>query len=241
MNIFKKKKHSNGLREIYIVGKKILEYRRAPTLVPIQNTPLHIHRIKQLNQEFIPLVFHWDKIWHEYLAKHQLPELLQSLTEGMDDISNAYINKFIQLINLLEYKNDIQVSPAFSWTPRDFEYALRFEEYNNIEQYSDDEAFIHSNKYGPIDLPEDILQKINGHDIIDGGAYTGDTAVLFHQLFPESNIYGLNPNLQTISFSQVESKNYRSHHSSPYPPADLVLNVKHLPCIPMTILMQVHH
>jgi len=210
MRIFEKKRYNNGIREIYFVGKKILQYKREPDIAP--NNPLQIHKIEHLDQNFIPLVFYWDKVWHEYLNKHNTCELLQQLTEGMDDISTTYIRKFIQLINLLEYKDDILISQTFGWTQRDIEYSKKFEEYQNIEQYSDNEAFIHANQYGLIDLPQDILQKIDGKDIIDGGAYTGDTAILFNQLFPKSIIHAFEP--QTINYQTLMDRTKKLQLSS---------------------------
>lgn len=212
MQIFKKKKYNNGIREIYFVGKKIFQYRRKSDF--ISNTPSQTYRNEHLNQEFIPLEFYWDKVWREYLTCHNACDLLPQLTEGMDDTSTTYIHKFIQLINLLEYKDYIQISHAFCWTQKDIEYVKNFERYQNIEKYPNNEAFIHANKYGLIDLPENVLQNINKKSIIDGGAYTGDTAILFNQLFPKSIIYAFEP--QTVNNQAITERIKQLPHSSQF-------------------------
>jgi hypothetical protein len=55
------------------------------------------------------------------------------------------------------------------------------------------DPFIFSNKYGIADLPENILDNINGKTIVDIGGYNGDTAYMFHTNFPNSKIFVYEP------------------------------------------------
>jgi FkbM family methyltransferase len=44
-----------------------------------------------------------------------------------------------------------------------------------------------------LDLPQEVIEQINGKDIIDIGSWPGDTIFTFHKYFPKSNIYAYEP------------------------------------------------
>ncbi len=144
-------------------------------------------------EKYIPLVFHWDKVWLDYLADHDIPELLSNLAQGMDKVSIEYIVRFTQLIKLLPFKDVMALKESFCWTQKDFECYQKYKEYDNEKNYEDNEAFIHANHYGLDDIPKERRESINKKAVIDGGGYTGGTAILFNELFPQSDIYVFEP------------------------------------------------
>ena len=49
------------------------------------------------------------------------------------------------------------------------------------------------NLYGWYNLPKNILSKLNNKDFIDGGAYIGDSAIVFEIFFSPRHIYAFEP------------------------------------------------
>lgn len=50
-----------------------------------------------------------------------------------------------------------------------------------------------TNAYGHIDLPPEVLAKVDGLDIIEGGTFVGDTIPVFRENFPKSVAYCFEP------------------------------------------------
>ncbi len=148
------------------------------------------------------LLFFWgEELWFDYLSRPDMPALRASLRQDMDAVSLAYIDKHEALLALVPLKDKLLIKRSYLLTARDFEDAQLASQYTAPYPLSLQELFLYANKYGMRDVPCEILTSINGKLIIDGGAYTGDTMLLFHRLFPQSKIFSLEPQhsaLQTL-------------------------------------------
>ncbi len=117
----------------------------------------------------------------------------------VDEISCAYIDKFLLLLELLKIKDEILIKADFAYTPRDLASLKRLEKFNELNPnfpyagLGGSVRYIFANLYGLCDLPQKVFSYINGKDVIDGGGYIGDTALLFSHMFKDSKIYALEP------------------------------------------------
>lgn len=138
---------------------------------------------------------YWEAAFQDYLEKNKdtLPLLINKLKENLDEISCNYIDKYLELRQF--WNKPIKNYNEKVWTNYDILTKNNIPE--NIIQPAPHLLYINpytiSNQYGLIDLPKDILAKINGKDIIDAGGLKGDTAYLFHQMFPDSTIHVYEP------------------------------------------------
>lgn len=148
------------------------------------------------------LIFYWKEAFQRYFEKNNMKEKVRLLKKGMDKTSCDYVDHFMRLTKL--WKKGFTKSEL--WLPVDYQiernlkkFCKTFKQpYPQITQF-DESSFL--NTYGLDDLPEEAVKAINGRGIIDGGGYNGDTAIVFHQKFPESQIYVFEPlgqNIKTI-------------------------------------------
>ena len=138
--------------------------------------------------------FEWRKAFNSYFHRNNMPNKLVNLKQGLDDISVKYIDKFMEnskywnkCINMCEDYN-----PDNLWTAYDKELFEKFKKKDVPSLYKFN-PYIYKSLYGMLDLPEDVLEKINGKDIVDIGSWPGDTIFTFHKFFPKSNIYAYEP------------------------------------------------
>ena len=136
-----------------------------------------------------PIIFAFIKEFSEYFLNNNMTLKINNLKDGMDKISCEYIDHFMELTKYWE-NNKLKRK---IWSKYDYE---KIEEYKTFiktfkqpfPEIAEFNPFIFSNKYGIADLPKNILDNINGKTIIDIGGYNGDTAYLFHTIFPNSEI-----------------------------------------------------
>ncbi len=150
--------------------------------------------VKQQHSAFCSFNFYWnDTLWLDYIKQEGFCEIRANLTEGMDATSYEYVDTYIRLLQLIPFKEHILVKKELGWTAKDFEYAGLAGHMASAQALTLQDAFLHANKYGLRDIPQEALQAIDGKIVIDGGAYTGDTLYLFHTLFPQSRIFCFEP------------------------------------------------
>ena len=118
----------------------------------------------------------------------------------MDLISCEYIDKLISISK--SYYTYTKKNFNLGWTKYDLQEEaecakINFEQpFPDIANYS---PFKFYSLYGLKDLPKEVLENINGKDIIDAGGYTGDTAVLFAQNFKKSKVFVYEPIIENIN------------------------------------------
>ncbi|MCQ5128155.1 FkbM family methyltransferase [Butyricicoccus faecihominis] len=151
----------------------------------------------------------WVDIWKQYYYENfkSIPQKTNLLKEGLDDTSCALIDRLCyRNFELLPKQAD---SKLFLYDHRNIYTA---EELSGAENALDEEYFrekyiIPEDEYLEIPvfafncgipfLPESVIKRIEGRDIIDGGAYWGDSALVLHEYKPEK-IYAFEPQPETF-------------------------------------------
>lgn len=157
-------------------------------------------------------IFYWDKRFLSYMNDKNFPEKLKKLKESFHDtISLDYINKFVE--NSKSWNSYMYIDKRKNfWTNYDQQLFKEFAELEFVQPYPDlltIDTFMFHSLYGLKDLPQEVLNQIDGRAIIDAGAYKGDTLYLFHTKFNNSPIYVYEPveeNIHVIN-SVVERLN----------------------------------
>lgn len=129
--------------------------------------------------------------FNEYFKANDMELKIKNLKRNMDKISCDYIDFYM---GLSKYWGKYLTKNY--WSKYDKELLQKYEKMDFSQPFPEIATFrgiTFHNKYGLNDLPQEVLKSINGKDIIDAGGYNGDTAFIFKDLFPESNIYVYEP------------------------------------------------
>lgn len=158
-------------------------------------------------ESYMPLSSMWVDFFAKYRASHVMADLMAKLTVGLDAISIEFLERHSILMDVARIADHALVKKDFAWTEED---KRRFAVY---EQEVERNAFVKklnrtvasciTNVYGLYDLPPEIFAYINGKDIIDGGAFIGETATLFCEKFPESKCFCFDPDPNSFPFFEV--------------------------------------
>lgn len=138
--------------------------------------------------------YYWRERFEDYFDSHDVRRRLARLCAGMDGISCEYVRHFMKLA---AHWRDAELHGSL-WTRHDLQLLRGFEEFKRdfvqpSPQLPEIETFYYYKRYGLADLPEEIHRRIDGRIIIDAGAYTGDTALMFHHFYPHSRIHAFEP------------------------------------------------
>lgn len=167
---------------------------------------------------------HWADSFLEYFETHDMKQKVKNLKKGMDNVSISYIDQYMKnskyfdrCINLCRHYSEDKL-----WNSYDKKLLKDFAKLPLPEFYErfGYDPYIWHSLYGMKDLPDNILEKINGRDIIDIGAYPGDTVYTFHKYFPQSHIFAFEPVLETkekidqmVDELKKEDDNYKLIHT----------------------------
>lgn len=170
---------------------------------------------RALRERYLNVQFFWEEGFYAYAREHDLSFLSSELKRGLDAVSVTYIDRFLTLLELCKIKQHILVHRDFAWTDRDRAYVKRAREYIQstpwpYSEFGANVKFVFANLYGLNDLPRESLDRVNGKAVIDGGAYIGDTALLFYLLFKESRIYAFEPMERNFEVMQKLIEKYRT-------------------------------
>lgn len=158
--------------------------------------------------EYAPLDFTYIDKWKNYYSENYsiIEKKLSDLKKGMDERSKEVVDLIYERNMFLSYydmhRNIIKydISAVFKdWEKEAFtnqqkeirDYFLNISDLEvNAKLYQEKHLFVTDNglKY----LPEKILKYIENKDFIDGGAWVGDSAVIFGKYNP-SKIYAFEP------------------------------------------------
>ena len=140
------------------------------------------------------IVFYWRKQFKEYFDSHDMERKVEDLKKGMDDISARYIDHFMKLSKFWFKSTYI----GNQWTEYDIKKKNGCIEFSKTLEQPFPEIlkinpYYYYDIYGLADLPKEVLSSIDGKTIIDGGGLNGDTALVFHRHFPNSEIHVYEP------------------------------------------------
>ncbi len=142
----------------------------------------------------------WTDVWKDFNVKNnaKIPKLMENLKQGMDKESRQVVDtlweKIIYLIPYNRYKKSFLYKISDFFTEKELEEQkkeidlskYKFPEGMGIEPQ------IFSTMNGLIFLPENIRDRIKNRIIIDGGAYIGDSALIFCEYGP-LKVYAFEP------------------------------------------------
>ncbi len=165
----------------------------------------------------------WIRYWKDYYYQNfaQIPARLQALTAGMDKKSVDTVNRLCDRnFRLLPQQEDTPLYLFNHWklyTPEEQEGAkvpldeAPFREKFVIAPDAVMETPVFTFHCGLKCLPQDITARLAGKDILDGGAYWGDSALVFTEYSPR-HIYAFEPHpathtslCRTISANHLEA------------------------------------
>lgn len=157
------------------------------------------------NYQTVPT--YWVRFWREYLDRHrpEIPARLASLKRGLSEDDRALADYFLRI-----YEDYLPACQDYSrfllhkdliWRPLDrFRQGTRPspqvpERYRVFfEQYPWLSPDVMATVYGLNRLPRDIEQRIrSGGDIIDGGAFIGDSSIQLAEACPKARVLALEP------------------------------------------------
>jgi len=155
----------------------------------------------------------WGKNWRDYFLAHSFSTLLdlkERLKTGLDETSKEVIERLFLCRLLTQFDEVLPMSQTpFHHSLRAF-FPLYYVEQEHLSRLGS--SFCPKYKFGellevpPIHMAScfgmsyfsnDTLQKLKGRDVIDGGGYAGDSAMVFTELQP-SMVYAFEPNPETL-------------------------------------------
>lgn len=146
------------------------------------------------NFKYVPkVIFFWQEAFEQYFKNNNMKQKIKNLKKDTDKISCEYVDYFM---NLFKYINKFHLGEV--WSKYDkilnngcIEFKKTFKQ--PFEDILTVNPFYYYKIYGLEDLPKEVLECINGKIIIDGGALNGDTALMFHHHFPQSEVHAYEP------------------------------------------------
>lgn len=143
--------------------------------------------------------FPYFQVFWNYQRAHIMNEVIARLKKDMDAVSCNYIDHHERLMNVAYVSDITLVNNNALWTPVDHKLLLRNKQMvaaNNppfLQQVNLEWSSSFTNFYGMYDLPIELLKRVNGKAIVEGGGFIGDTIALFRALFPESVVHSFEP------------------------------------------------
>ncbi|TXJ40018.1 FkbM family methyltransferase [Brachyspira aalborgi] len=156
--------------------------------------------IVQTNSRFTYAMSKYMRDYPEYFEKD-----IEDFRNGLDYDSLQSLNSWIFQRkldgNLIDFYRVPASSPFFTeeqkiiYFTKHQIYDSIIKEYKNKYDINDCEIMMHTNYYhcGIIYLPDKIKEKFNNSIVIDGGAFIGDTAIMFYEKYNFKTIYSFEP------------------------------------------------
>ncbi len=160
-----------------------------------------------INPKYIKLKSFWISAWSQYLNNHDSKSLLPDLCRDVDEISVEHLTRVVWLYERF-FDDDrlfekTAIEQQHAWCSEDMRKAPLFERFK-IEVMPSIEAkynlpggkfnpYLFFNKYCLDEVEADMSGHIKGKTVIDGGAFVGDSAVMFCDSFEPKNILAFEP------------------------------------------------
>ena len=151
----------------------------------------------------------WSQNFIHYRRQQATATLAAKLKAGMDDISCALVDHMENMYDLLPMLDHVLIQKEAALTAEDkkrYQLWQQMAANNELPEFYQQLPLFcqleYVNKYALYDSDPQVLAYINGKDVIDGGAYIGDTTLLFHELFPQSRLYAIEPASSNVKYMQ---------------------------------------
>lgn len=146
--------------------------------------------------------FPWAADFARYRDAHAMEPLMAKLKAGMDEVSCDYLDRFAILHDLARVGTRCLIDQDLLLSPTD----RMLLENNRQKVVAGQPAFLRqvnlewsssfTNCYGLYDMPEKVMQAVNGKAVFDVGGYIGDTLLILRALFPQSQLLSFEPDEQ---------------------------------------------
>lgn len=160
-----------------------------------------------VRQNFTVLYFLFQEHFEKYRSSHDMTALIAGLKPGLDAISLEYLERHEQLLDAMSVARHCLIEKNFAWTDEDRKRFAHYEACKAqnplLQKLSLDYGSIFTNEYGLYDLPQKVVETINGKVIIDAGAFIGDNIWLFRTKFPQSHLYCFEPDPRNFKYLNV--------------------------------------
>jgi len=163
--------------------------------------------------------------WHDYFDQNhpRIPDLTHRLKDGVDGESAHQIDLFLERFRYVfppsRFQGHVRFRRQAILTPDELELAGQFEEYLKQEipfvfprEADVNEKHLFWRRGGLALFDEDALKSLPGRDVIDGGAYCGETSMVF-AASGAGRVYAFEPFprnheflLETIRLNRTEAK-----------------------------------
>lgn len=196
---------SNAPRTIQVPAEIAQRLAYAETVVAQINnggqiTPVTAAQFGHFVKDHYSKLYHpWALDYQEYQRNHVMADVVAKLKSGLDELSCAYIDHHIKIMTMASLGGDILFKNDMLRTQEDFRLIERTQEAVAkgqppfLKQVNLEWSSSYVGLYGMYDLPAQVVQRVNGKAVIDGGGFIGDTLVLFRDLFPQSIKYSFEP------------------------------------------------
>ena len=196
---------SNAPRTIQVPAEIAQRLAYAETVVAQINnggqiTPVTAAQFGHFVKDHYSKLYHpWALDYQEYQRNHVMADVVAKLKSGLDELSCAYIDHHIKIMTMASLGGDILFKNDMLRTKEDFRLIERTQEAVAkgqppfLKQVNLEWSSSYVGLYGMYDLPAQVVQRVNGKAVIDGGGFIGDTLVLFRDLFPQSIKYSFEP------------------------------------------------
>lgn len=161
---------------------------------------------QQINPSYIQLGSFWISAWSDYLNKHDSKTLLLDLITGLDKISIEHLDRIVWLYQRFfdddKLYQKVAIEQHHAWCSEDMRKALLFEPFKSevmpgiTAKYNLPKginSYLFFNKFCLDEVDADVSAYIKGKTIIDGGAFVGDSAVMFCDSYEPKNVLAFEP------------------------------------------------
>lgn len=147
--------------------------------------------------------YHED--FYSYLKDNKAT--LDILSKTLDNESKSVIESILKDAEYISNHNFVDMlRDLFNKDEEVFKHLEMAKSYGHFKLYEQNyyEQNIFDYKHGLILLPEETLDSLNNKDFIDGGAFVGDSAIIFENYFNPKRIYAFEPD-EVNYFSLLEA------------------------------------
>lgn len=141
----------------------------------------------------------WADDFNRYIDAHAMGPVVAKLKEGMDGVSCDYVDRFTALRNAARVSDsclfgwDLILSPIDKFLLGRNRKMVAAGHPEFLRHVSLEWSSGYTNQYGLYDVPDAVIEAVNGNAVFDVGSFIGDTLVLFRALFPKSQLLSFEP------------------------------------------------
>lgn len=147
-----------------------------------------------------PVLFNWATSYVQYI---QSPEWIKSLHEWLSDKDKIFIDGILEKILYIAYHNIVDYRKLYSDADEieQQKYLKYFYAQPNTNYFKKNGYWL-VNEYCIARDVKELAIAVDGKDIIDCGAYIGDSGISFSDHFPNSKVYAMEPDKK--NFEQLK-------------------------------------